>query len=100
MSSSSSGSSSRSGSSESVGLGPGEWHQLVSAQVVTSVSVTNMTPGEGGALARLGECPGDWQTGATRLVERGKHLLDTGVWSDCEFIVGLPPNIKVQPKCS
>ena len=26
---------------------------------------------------------------------RGKHLLDTGVWSDCEFIVGLPPGIQV-----
>jgi len=26
---------------------------------------------------------------------RGKHLLDTGVWSDCEFIVGLPPGIQI-----
>ena len=63
----------------------------MSAQVSVSV-----TPGEeGGALARLGECPGDWQTGATRLAERGKHLLDTGVWSDCEFIVGIAPNMKI-----
>ena len=53
--------------------------------------------GEGGAaLARLGGYAfGDWQTGATRLAERGKHLLDTGVWSDCEFIVGIAPNMKI-----
>ena len=27
--------------------------------------------------------------------ERGRHLLESGLWSDCEFTVGLPPNIKV-----
>lgn len=39
--------------------------------------------------------PGDWQTTATRLAERGKHLLETGVWSDCQFTVGLSPYTKV-----
>ena len=37
----------------------------------------------------------DWQTTRCKVAERGKHLLDSGIWSDCEFIVGLPPNIKV-----
>ena len=97
MSSSSSGSSSRSGSSD-----------LSDDQVVT---VTMMTPGQAGAVSRVrpaqaqasnggGQCQydvhgGDWQTGATRLAERGKHLLDTGVWSDCEFMVGIAPNMQI-----
>ena len=38
----------------------------------------------------------DWQTTRCKVAERGKHLLDSGIWSDCEFIVGLPPNIKVR----
>ena len=38
---------------------------------------------------------GDWQTAATRMAERGKHLLETGVWSDCQFTVGLAPSTKV-----
>ena len=25
-------------------------------------------------------------------------MFETGIWSDCEFIVGLPPNIKVRTK--
>jgi len=37
----------------------------------------------------------DWQTTKCRVAERGRHLFETGIWSDCEFIVGLPPNIKV-----
>ena len=37
----------------------------------------------------------DWQTAATRLAERGKHLLETGVWSDCQFTVGLSPHTQV-----
>ena len=44
---------------------------------------------------RLAEYGNDWQTCATRLSERGKHLLDTGVWSDCEFIVGVTPNMRI-----
>ena len=48
---------------------------------------------DGGGGGGGGE--GDWQTGATRLAERGKHLLETGVWSDCQFTVGLAPNTKV-----
>ena len=39
---------------------------------------------------------GDWQTAATRMAERGKHLLETGVWSDCQFTVGLAPSTKVE----
>lgn len=35
-------------------------------------------------MARLGRVSLDFgRMGATRLAERGKHLLDTGVWSDC-----------------
>eukprot|EP00092_Neocalanus_flemingeri_P027539 GFUD01029878.1.p1 GENE.GFUD01029878.1~~GFUD01029878.1.p1 ORF type:complete len:558 (-),score=157.37 GFUD01029878.1:326-1999(-) len=37
----------------------------------------------------------DWQTTRCKVAERGKHLLDSGIWSDCDFIVGLPPNIKI-----
>jgi len=37
----------------------------------------------------------DWQTTKSRLTERSAHLLESGLWADCEFHVGLPPNIKV-----
>merc|ERR1719431_1995402 len=30
-----------------------------------------------------------------RVAERGRHLFETGLWSDCEFIVGVPPSIKI-----
>ena len=35
-----------------------------------------------------------------KVSERGRHLFETGIWSDCEFIVGLPPNIKVRTDSS
>ncbi|TRY62081.1 hypothetical protein TCAL_12261 [Tigriopus californicus] len=34
----------------------------------------------------------DWQTTKTKLSDRGGHLLETGLWSDCTFVVGIPPN--------
>jgi len=37
----------------------------------------------------------DWQSQKPKLSERGAHLLETGIWSDCQFVVGLPPNVKV-----
>ena len=37
----------------------------------------------------------DWQTTKSRLTERSAHVLESGLWADCEFHVGLPPNIKV-----
>lgn len=30
----------------------------------------------------------DWQQRLDRINERGKHLLETGIWSDCQFLVG------------
>jgi len=37
----------------------------------------------------------DWQLTKPGLCDRGQYLLETGVWSDCQFIVGLSPNIRV-----
>jgi len=30
----------------------------------------------------------DWQIGKTTVVERAKHLLNSGLYADCEFLVG------------
>lgn len=35
--------------------------------------------------------PCDWQINKQKLSERGQHLLETGQWSDCNFIVGQEP---------
>ncbi|XP_024874977.1 BTB/POZ domain-containing protein 1 isoform X2 [Temnothorax curvispinosus] len=35
--------------------------------------------------------PCDWQISKQKLSERGQHLLETGQWSDCNFIVGQEP---------
>ena len=37
----------------------------------------------------------DWQVTKPKLTDRSSHLLETGLWADCQFHVGLPPNIKV-----
>ncbi|XP_044752164.1 BTB/POZ domain-containing protein 6-like [Coccinella septempunctata] len=37
----------------------------------------------------------DWQTTKKQIKERGQHLLETGMWSDCRFIVGTEPNQQV-----
>jgi hypothetical protein len=37
----------------------------------------------------------DWQTTSCKVADRGRHLLDTGLWSDCDFIVGHVPNIRI-----
>ncbi|XP_022914538.2 BTB/POZ domain-containing protein 1 isoform X1 [Onthophagus taurus] len=39
--------------------------------------------------------PCDWQTTRREVKERGSYLLETGVWSDCRFIVGTEPNQQV-----
>lgn len=38
----------------------------------------------------------DWQLKNEKLSERGKYLLDSGLWSDCKFIVGIEPNTRVR----
>ena len=41
--------------------------------------------------------PLDWQLTKNSLAERGSYLLETGIWSDCTFIVGVQAqNIKVR----
>ncbi len=30
----------------------------------------------------------DWQTGELTLVKRAKHVLMTGLYTDCQFLVG------------
>lgn len=30
----------------------------------------------------------DWQVNMKKVTERGSYLLETGLWSDCKFIVG------------
>lgn len=37
----------------------------------------------------------DWQFSKSSVSERAGYLLDTGMWSDCQFTVGLPPNVKL-----
>ncbi|CAH1102996.1 unnamed protein product [Psylliodes chrysocephalus] len=37
----------------------------------------------------------DWQTTRKLVKERGQYLLETGMWSDCRFIVGTEPNQQV-----
>ncbi|KAL0113023.1 hypothetical protein PUN28_012334 [Cardiocondyla obscurior] len=39
--------------------------------------------------------PCDWQTSKQKLSERGQHLLETGLWSDCNFIVGQEPQQQI-----
>ncbi|XP_018574174.1 BTB/POZ domain-containing protein 6 isoform X1 [Anoplophora glabripennis] len=39
--------------------------------------------------------PCDWQTTRKLVKERGQYLLETGMWSDCRFIVGTEPNQQV-----
>ncbi|XP_028156584.1 uncharacterized protein LOC114350129 [Ostrinia furnacalis] len=36
--------------------------------------------------------PSDWQLGCTEMKQRGAHLLQSGQWSDCTFLVGTEPN--------
>lgn len=37
----------------------------------------------------------DWQTQKKKVMERGQYLLETNLWSDCRFIVGLEPHQQV-----
>lgn len=43
--------------------------------------------------------PYDWQITKTTLRERGQHLLESGQWSDCKFIVGTEPHQQVIHIC-
>ena len=44
--------------------------------------------------------PVDWQNSKENLSQRGQYLLETGIWSDCTFVVGLPPTLRVSTKSS
>lgn len=48
-----------------------------------------MARAHGESSSRLGT---DWQLGCGQLKERGGHLLQTGQWSDCTFVVGVEPH--------
>ncbi|KAF2883941.1 hypothetical protein ILUMI_22233 [Ignelater luminosus] len=39
--------------------------------------------------------PCDWQTAKKKVKERGQYLLESGIWSDCRFIVGTEPHQQV-----
>ncbi|XP_060517199.1 BTB/POZ domain-containing protein 1-like [Cylas formicarius] len=39
--------------------------------------------------------PCDWQTTRKLVKDRGQYLLESGIWSDCRFIVGAEPNQQV-----
>lgn len=39
----------------------------------------------------------DWQTSCHELKDRGEHLLKTGKWADCHFLVGAEPNQVMLP---
>ncbi|KAL0894394.1 hypothetical protein ABMA27_013014 [Loxostege sticticalis] len=41
--------------------------------------------------------PSDWQLGCTEMKQRGSHLLQSGQWSDCTFLVGTEPNQVIVP---
>ncbi|XP_043518638.1 uncharacterized protein LOC122533212 [Frieseomelitta varia] len=38
------------------------------------------------------DLPCDWQINKENLLERSQHLLETGQWSDCRFVVGQEPH--------
>lgn len=45
-------------------------------------------------MAQAGTSSGDWQTGLKYLGQRASHILSTGQWSDCSFLVGNENNQK------
>ncbi len=45
--------------------------------------MSSPTPWQAHAVKNL-----DWQTSKSSVVERTKHLLKTGLYADCEFLVG------------
>lgn len=40
----------------------------------------------------MAAAPTDWQLECTELKQRGAYLLQSGQWSDCNFLVGSEPN--------
>lgn len=46
-------------------------------------------------MASVPPPPCDWQTARKKVKERGQYLLDSGIWSDCRFIVGTEPHQQV-----
>ncbi|XP_053603822.1 uncharacterized protein LOC128671398 [Plodia interpunctella] len=40
----------------------------------------------------MSSVPIDWQLGCVEMKQRGAHLLQSGQWSDCTFLVGAEPN--------
>jgi hypothetical protein len=63
---------------------------VVTPTTTTTTTTTKLPSKQHKTLAIL-----DWQTPKQNLSERGTYLLETGIWSDCTFVVGLPPNVKV-----
>ncbi|XP_017757652.1 PREDICTED: BTB/POZ domain-containing protein 2-like isoform X2 [Eufriesea mexicana] len=41
------------------------------------------------------DLPCDWQFNQHNVLHRTQYLLETGLWSDCNFIVGLEPNQQI-----
>uniref|UniRef100_A0A1B0DD34 Uncharacterized protein n=1 Tax=Phlebotomus papatasi TaxID=29031 RepID=A0A1B0DD34_PHLPP len=39
----------------------------------------------------------DWQVNKHEMKMRGQHLLETGLWADCHFLLGAPPHQEVIP---
>lgn len=48
-------------------------------------------------MSRMASEPCDWQLRCTELKQRGAHLLQSGQWSDCSFLVGSEPHQVVVP---
>ncbi|XP_066138611.1 BTB/POZ domain-containing protein 1 isoform X2 [Euwallacea fornicatus] len=48
-----------------------------------------------GGMMSVAQLPCDWQITKHLIKERGEHLLETGLWSDCRFIVGSEPSQQV-----
>ncbi|GBP70948.1 hypothetical protein EVAR_48956_1 [Eumeta japonica] len=43
----------------------------------------------------MASAPSDWQLNCTEMKQRGAHLLQSGQWSDCSFLVGTEPHQSV-----
>ena len=84
-------------------------HQLISCFIHITHKAVNMEEAENkenkvmtiANVSKESRRPLDWQMTKQNLSERGQYLLETGLWSDCTFVVGLPPSqrdIRVRKK--
>ena len=75
-------------------------HQLISCFIHITHKAVNMEEAENkenkvmtiANVSKESRRPLDWQMTKQNLSERGQYLLETGLWSDCTFVVGLPPS--------